>query len=86
MVAMVAMGHLGVVAIPLATAPAGVPQAGGHRGGAPLGHALGALEGAAEDLVHHLVSPLTGISRRKEGGGGQIGTYKNRGGQEFSET
>ena len=59
-----AMGHLGVVAIPLATAPAGVLLAGGPRGGAPLGHALGALEGAVEDLVHHLVSPLTGISRK----------------------
>lgn len=73
--------HLGVLAIPQATALAGVLQAGGPRGGAPLGHTLGALEGAedpalgasegAEDLVHHLVSPLTGISKGE--GGGQIG-------------
>lgn len=62
--AMVAMGHLGVVAIPLATALAGVLLAGGPQGGAPLGHALGALEGVedpalgalegVEGPVHHL--------------------------------
>ena len=85
-VAMVAMGHLGVVAIPLATALAGVLLAGGPQGGAPLGHALGALEGVedpalgasegVEGPVHHLVSPLTGIFQG--GRGRQIGTYRRQ--------
>lgn len=56
---LVAMDHLGVLDIPLDTAPVGGPRAGdllagGPRAGAPLGHALGALEGV-EDPVQHLV-------------------------------